>query len=302
MTQRLAPDSARRVAASRFGAELRKAMIARNVGAKRLSAAIETGTSAVAVWLKGDNLPRTDTAQRLAEALSWPKLVAIAREGRTGTCQRCGGPFVNEGGSPKRFCSSECRVVDEALRQPPAGRALAEAVRDELARVAGTTGAVRRKPLAEALDQYIRSDSKRVVRIDRSDRRLNVVTAAVGGFCRACEPQGVCRAPDCELRPVSPLPLALDPDKTGTTIQPAEGPWGPTHRAAQLVAIRAANAERWSRPGEHERQAERSAAMHAARTPEEREAIIAKSKVAYPAERRSATSRRMHAARREAAS
>lgn len=78
-------------------------MLARKVGAKRLSAAIQTGTSSVAVWRNGDNLPRTDTAQRLADTLNWPKLLTIAREGRTGHCERCGEPFINEGGSPKRF-------------------------------------------------------------------------------------------------------------------------------------------------------------------------------------------------------
>jgi hypothetical protein len=275
-------------------------MLARGVGAKRLSTAIGTGTSAVAVWRKGDNLPRTDTAQRLADALDWPKLLVIAREGRTGTCQQCGSVFVNEGGAPKRFCSEECRTVNTALRTPPAGRALADAVRGELARVHGTTQAVSRRALTAAVGQYARSDSKRVARIDREARRLNVVQAAVAGFCGACEPSGVCRAPDCELRPVSPLPLALLPDKVGDTIQPAEGPWGPANRERQLVAIRATNAERWARPGERERQSERTHAMHEDRTPEVRAGIIAKAKASYPAERRAETSRRVHAARRTA--
>ncbi len=294
----LQPDSPRRVAASRFGAELRKAMLARNVGAKRLSAAIETGTSAVAAWRSGDNLPRTDTAQRLAEALQWPRLLAIAREGRQGSCQRCGTTFVNEGGAPKRFCSEECRTVDAQLRTPPAGRALADAVRDELENLRGQPPVYMN--LAAALGTYVRSDSKRVARIERSERRLNVVQAAVAGFCGGCEPSGVCRAPECELRPVSPLPLALLPDKVGDTVKAAEGPWGPSHVEHQLVAIREANAIRWSRPGERERQSERTAAMHATRTPEQKADIVAKAKAAYPAERRSAVSKRMHAARRTA--
>lgn len=290
----LGPDSGRRVAASRFGAELRRAMVARKVGALRLAEAVGSGTSAIAVWRSGDNLPRTDTAQRLAEALRWPRLLTLAREGRVGTCERCGTSFVNEGGSPKRFCTAECRYVAVMLRTPPAGRALADAVREELAR----DGIVRRRPLAAAVEQYARSDSKRVARIDRAERRLVVIQAAVSAMCGACEPDGVCRAPDCQLRPASPLPLALNPDKTSDTIREAEGPWGPNNRPAQLVAIRAANTERWSRPGERERQSTRTAEMHAARTPEEAAAIVAKAKAAYPAERRSETSRRMHAARR----
>jgi DNA-binding XRE family transcriptional regulator len=31
---------------------------------------------------------------------------------------------------------------------------------------------------------------------------------AVDQFCRACEPEGVCRMPACQLQPFSPLPLA----------------------------------------------------------------------------------------------
>jgi hypothetical protein len=294
VTIQLAPDSPRRVAASRFGAELRRAMLVRKVGQHRLAEAVGCGSSAIAVWKAGDNLPRTDTAQRLADALRWPRLIAIAREGRTGACVRCGGAFVNEGGFPKRFCSAECRDVDVQLRQPPPGRALADALRVELERVKGTTDSVRRKPLAAALDQYARSDSKRVVRVDRSERRLHVAQAAVAAFCGACEPSGVCRTPECELRPVSPLPLALEPDKIGRGVRERLDP----HTPHWLEKVRAANEERWARPGERERASAQSLAMHARRTPEERKAVIAKAKAAYPAERRSATSKRMHAARR----
>jgi transcriptional regulator with XRE-family HTH domain len=294
VTIRLAPSSPRRVAASRFGAELRVAMLKRQVGQHRLAEAVGCGSSAIAVWKAGDNLPRTDTAQRLADALDWPKLIVIAREGRTGSCVRCGGPFINEGGSPKRFCSAECRDVDEQLRQPPAGRALAEAIKAELDRVKGSTDSIRRKPLAAALTRYVRSDSKRVVRVERSERRLRVVQESVAAFCGACEPSGVCRTPECELRPVSPLPLALDPDKVGQGVRERLDP----HTPDWLAAVQAANAERWARPGERELQSARTTAMQAARTPEEREAIVAKSKAAYPPDRRAATSRAMHARRR----
>jgi hypothetical protein len=37
---------------------------------------------------------------------------------------------------------------------------------------------------------------------------LSGIQAAVDQFCRACEPEGVCRMPSCQLQPFSPLPLA----------------------------------------------------------------------------------------------
>ncbi len=40
------------------------------------------------------------------------------------------------------------------------------------------------------------------VRAERDQLR-----GAVASFCRGCEPEGICRTADCQLRPVSPLPL-----------------------------------------------------------------------------------------------
>lgn len=271
MTVPLQAGSPRRIAASKFGAELRRAMKAREVGSKSLAPQAGCAPSAIAAWLAGNNLPRLETAVRLAESLRWPKLVPLARAGRNDNCGRCGAEFTNNGGTLTKFCSRECRDIDVALREPPPGRALAEVVRDELARVHGTTGAVARKPLAAALAHYNRSDSKRQARVDRSARRLTVVQASVGAFCRGCEPSGICRTPECELRPVSPLPLGVS-DKVGDIAHRPEGPHGPTHRAAWLAATRAGNARRWDRPGERERQGEATRTRYAALTPVQREA------------------------------
>lgn len=252
MTQPLAPGSPRRVAAARFASELRKAMGARNASVKRLAEATGAAPSAIATWKGGDNLPRTDTAARLAEVLDWPRLVAIVREGRVGSCVRCGRSYTNEGGTPKRFCSSECREVDAVLRERQPVSALADAVRIELARVNGTTAAVSRRTLGAALTEYGRSEAKRVTRNRSLERRTATIQAAVDAMCAGCEPSGVCRTSACALRPVSPLPLALS-DRHADELRTPEGPWGPNHRDAQLVAIRAANAARWARPGEREK-------------------------------------------------
>lgn len=266
----LSVDSPRRIVAAKFGAELRKAMVARGIGAKRLAAAIHTGTSAVAVWRAGDNLPRTDTVARLADVLAWPQLVTIVRLGRVGSCARCGREFVNEGGAPKRYCSSDCRDVAAQLREAGAKPVLAKVVADELERVHGTTNAVSRRTLAAALEEYRRSESKRNARSRTVERRVGVLQSSVDAMCAGCEPLRVCRTPDCALRAVSPLPLALDPRKTADEPEPVEGAWGPTHRPTMLAAIRGANAERWARPGERETARARMVARYAAETPEEK--------------------------------
>jgi len=266
----LAPDSPRRLAAARFAAELNRVMASRKVSAKRLAAAIGSATSAVAVWRAGDNLPRTDTAQRLADALDAPRLVELARAGRQGTCARCGRAFVNEGGQPKRFCTSECREVDEQLRAKGPVGLLYAAVKAEVDRVHGTTGTVSRKVLAGALSEYRRSEAKRQSRSRTLETRLGVLQGSIDAMCAGCEPSGVCRDAVCPLRAVSPFPLALAPGKHAAEVRQPEGAWGPNHRPGMLVAIRAANAERWSRDGERERQGEATRLRFAALSDDER--------------------------------
>lgn len=262
MTVGLMTGSPRLVHAQRFGAELRKAMQVRKIGAPTLSKASGATTSGIGLWRAGANLPRLDTALRLAECLDWPQLGAIVRTARSQPCVRCRLPFVNEGGGPKRFCSPGCRLIDEQLRRPTAGVELAMVVRSELERPR-----ISRRDLAAALTRYNQSESKRRLRIDGQDQVIGSMREAVAAMCAGCEPEGTCRTPECALRPISPLPLR-DGRQQVATARPAEGAHGPTHRAAWLVAQRAANARRWSRPGERERLAESSRAAWA--DPEQR--------------------------------
>lgn len=273
MTVPLSPTSPRRIAAAAFGAELRRAMAARKVSAKRLAPAVGTGTSAIALYRAGENLPRTDTAARLAEALDWPKLVDIARAGRSSACARCGRTFVNDGGGPKIYCSLECREVATMLRARPASGGLYDTVAAELARVRGTTNSVSRKTLTRAVAEYRRSESKRQTRTRTTERRLLTIQSAVDAMCADCEPLGVCRDGGCALRAVSPLPLALDGSKRGDVPVEALGLHHPVHRPSWLAAVRAGNERRWSKPGERERSSAQTRARVAARTPEERAAI-----------------------------
>lgn len=275
MSVPLSPTSARRIAAARFAAELRKALEARDVSLKAIERA--TGISHTNLWTykAGNNLPRVETALRIAEALHWPKLADIAREGRQAVCARprCAVTFINEGGSPKRYCSDDCRQIHQILKGEdfePGGRALLAAVRSELGRVHGTTHAISRKRLKSAADEYASSGSKRGARLTTLEGMLERHRAAAAAFCRGCEPDGFCQTPACELRPISPLPLITDTRDVETATK-APGAWGnKENRATMVASIRAANARRWSRPGERERFRTATAERWAAMTPEQR--------------------------------
>lgn len=250
MTVPLSPGSSRHSAAVAFGAELRRAMTARKASSKRLALAAHVTLSGIGNFKSGLNLPRLETAERLAIALDWPRLAAIAREARTAPCVRCGREFVNPGGKPKRFCSVECREVDAQLRAPTAGAELAASLRAALAGREGMKGGLPKAVVSDALDAYARSDAKRRARVDQQGRALERVRAAVEAMCRACEPDGVCRDEPCPLRSVSPLPFI--PVRDVAAPRPPEGAHGPTFRATTLAAIRAAAARRWT-PEERER-------------------------------------------------
>lgn len=268
MTVPLSPGSSRGIAAARFGAELAKAMHTRKVGQIRLAEAVGCARSAIPNWKAGGNLPRVETAVKLAEVLNWPRLTEISRSGRTLTCARCKRPFVHNGGAPARYCGTDCRQVDEQLRRPAAGSELAGAVRAELGRKAGVKGGIPKAPLVAALDRYAKRESRRGQRTDKLAGQVAGLRSVIDEMCRTCEPEGLCRTASCPLRPVSPL--GLQQGAGVREVRRVEGSWGPSHRAKQLVAIRASNAERWSRPGERDAQSARTLARWAAMTDGER--------------------------------
>lgn len=168
MTTPLAPDSPRRAVARRFGSELRKAMTTRHATVRGTATNIGLSRTLLHFYRDGVNLPRIETAERLALELDWPRLMSIALEARTGACELCGTSFPAQGSGNKRYCSEDCRRVACARRSGTSTRGRA------------------------------------VV----AERRATRLAAAIDAFCRACEPDGVCRMADCQLRDVSPLPVA----------------------------------------------------------------------------------------------
>jgi transcriptional regulator with XRE-family HTH domain len=168
--QPIRADSPRRAHARRFGLELDRAVRLRGVSLRSLAVRAGVSRSLLYFYREGVSLPTLEAAGRLAEELDCRRLVAIAEEARSGTCELCARAFTSTAGAGnRRFCSDDCRRIAYEHR-------------------------TRKRPARD-----------RAVRAERTAARH---VAAVDAFCRACEPDGACRTPECPLRVVSPLPLA----------------------------------------------------------------------------------------------
>lgn len=168
----LAAASDRAPAARRFGLELRRAVKARGSSQRRLAAELGLNRGRIANWAAGTASPTVEMAERMADALMWPRLTDLARAGRTLTCVPCGRTFVAEGKGPQRYCSLDCKRFQGSKRVPG------------------------------------RRDLTRAV----LERRVNRYSEAVAAMCAGCEPSGLCRTAECPLQiaGVSPLPLARE--------------------------------------------------------------------------------------------
>jgi len=165
----LAADSPRRAHARRFAIELDRAVVRSGMSLRGLARTVGLSRSALHFYREGVTMPSLETAARLADVLGAPRLVEIAASSRSGSCAQCSRPFTSAAGAGnRRYCSEDCRVIAYRLRMSPPAR--------ERAIVA--------------------------------ERRATRYADAVAEFCRACEPEGICRTPECPLRVVSPLPIA----------------------------------------------------------------------------------------------
>lgn len=198
MSHRMPIDHVRKQHAVRFGKEVRKARLAKGLSRRALALQLAIGESALWTYESGGNLPRIETAQRLASGLGAPILVEIVLESRTGACANCGKTIVHKGGTNRRYCSSECQSIVQKIRD--------------------AKGTARDRAVA-------------------AERRRDLQQACIDAMCRACEPEGLCRDEDCPLRMVSPLPLALGANETMPVAPEPYGHakrWAnPEHRAAQ---------------------------------------------------------------------
>jgi transcriptional regulator with XRE-family HTH domain len=166
MTYAIPASSPKAARAEVFGAELTRAMKARGIGTRTVADRAGSGRTAVMYWRTGRMLPRYETALRLADALSWPKLATLAADARRKTCVVDGREFVDDSGSDnRRYCSEDCHIVADKARAGRPTRAVAV----------------------------------------KAERRAERLANAVAAMCRSCEPEGICRQPSCPLRAVSPL-------------------------------------------------------------------------------------------------
>ena len=184
----LSTETRRLEYAKRFGAQLQRAMNARKMRPFHIFKKAGGGFSHFSfdAWLHGRSLPRLDRAIKLAEVLDWPLLVEIAREGRTGTCQRqgCDRTFITETGKSRMYCTPRCYKLAHEY-----GLGFAHAQRKKL----GSEAAVLHQQAAEGRAAI---------------EELGELRRSVAAMCADCEPEGYCRTPACPLRVVSPLPLA----------------------------------------------------------------------------------------------
>ena len=278
MTYTIPPDSPKAVKAAAFGRELVEACRRRGVPLKELERATGVGHTSIDNYRRGLSLPKVEVAKALAAALDWPRLATMIVAARTFPCARsgCERTFRNDTGVPRRYCSSACQAINAnvanarrrlakgsyGLKRPRTTSRLIEQVY-----VDPWTGQMLALPLG---DDPRRAAYRKGMAI--ADERARLLEDAVAAMCAACEPEGVCRTPDCPLRAFSPLPLEIHqqmaPARTIERIRAAAAVkatptrrasmrrrWAdPAWRAAQETAIRAGN--------------------HPARDPERREAWL----------------------------
>jgi hypothetical protein len=237
--------------AKEWGEEMIRACRARNITFNELGRTVNHGHTAIGYYRKGSILPRTETAIAISQALDWPRLATMIVAFRSGTCARsgCGRSFRNDGGGPKKYCSSVCLKIAANVR-----------IAERRRRQAGQAKSPER--LRSAADRRMKGV------ISTLQGELAVMHEYVAKMCRACEPDGLCRALDCPLRPISPLPFHEQIGEAKSDRERRRNTWTPERRER----LRIATIARWARPGEREAQAARSKAWHQSATPEERSA------------------------------
>lgn len=236
MTQRLTEGSPARAHAARFGAELSRAMAERGISNKVLRTAARIGsTSNVSEWRNGHNLPGIEAAQRMADALRWPRLVEIVRDARTRPCAGCQRPILADAGRPRRYCTPGCRDIANAGGPVDGTEQARQLLLGEVLR----TGPARKQVIGKAVTLITDARPAELAAL----AVLSGYRDAVADMCNGCVLDAICRTPDCALRPVSPLRLSTD-DREADTARPA--------------------LPRWEQPGQREAHSEHMRQRHAA--------------------------------------
>lgn len=153
-----------------LGAKIQKLLTDKHMPTTNFARQIGSSYSVVAKWVTGQSLPRLEMADAISDALGDPKLTHYIQRAWTHKCDVCKLEFIRaEFRNQRIYCSPQCRRVARKVSNYSGG------------------AKPKKSPLeAEAL----------------------LARIAVSAFCNACTGNdSVCRVSDCELRPVSPLPL-----------------------------------------------------------------------------------------------
>ena len=174
----------------KFADLLRRKMSHAGIRVDTMARALGSNRGSVTQWRNGYRLPEARFLGGIADLLDAPVLVQIAQEYRSGTCAECLMPFIShpKNGQQQRYCGASCKSAHNK-------------------RVARERNAsTRPNRLAKAEHRRASAEKAR----DEAQRDRKAALDLVAAFCRSCEWDGVCKMADCQLRSLSPLPLARE--------------------------------------------------------------------------------------------
>lgn len=151
-----------------FAEEFKKMLDRNNTTAAIISRQLGIKYSRLHHWLTARSMPSIHIVQTICDHYGDEEIMKAALLANTRKCSNCSKDYVQESSQGKSFlCSAECRNQSRRL-----------------------------------LDKTGKSSVKSVQYIAE-----NLYEKAVDAYCNGCQPAGICLTPECELRPVSPLPL-----------------------------------------------------------------------------------------------
>lgn len=157
--------------------QTKAALRQRGISASDLARAVGVIPDTMFRTLRGEQAGSIELWNRITEELGRPDLMEIVLKNFERTCRVCMATYY-----------------DYVIRRVGSKRE-----RMTCSKVCGDTWAKRAKRTANE-----RASGRDLTMMRRKVERYD---AAVVAFCRSCEPLGVCRNEDCELRTISPLPF-----------------------------------------------------------------------------------------------
>lgn len=151
-----------------FAEELKKMLDRNGTTLAALAKDVDVKYSRLHHWATARSMPSIHIVQQICDFLGDEEIMKAALLANTRKCSNCGKDYIQESSQGKSFlCSSECRSQNRRLRDKTGKSAVKST-------------------------EYIAE---------------NIYEKAIDAYCNGCQPAGICLTPECELRPVSPLPL-----------------------------------------------------------------------------------------------